>query len=315
MRYHKLDLNLLVALDALLEEGNVSRAAERIYLSQPAMSSALARLREHFGDQLLVPIGRRMVLTERAQTLRGEVRAILLRIQQVTQPLGGFDPANAERTFSIAASDYFSIVVLPHLLAYCSQHAPGVHLDVYPLSPRLSEGLERGDIDLLIVPSIYALPDYPQSTLFEDPWVAAAWSDNPLIGDTLDEERYFALEHVIKRENHAMFPPLDERMLSGLKRRRKVASSVPQYSLLPMCLPGTPYLATVQAGLARLYAQWLPLRLMALPLAIPPLIEIMQWPHHKIGDHGIRWLRESVAHVCASRFARGEPREAFSPQS
>ncbi|MDX3905936.1 MAG: LysR family transcriptional regulator [Pigmentiphaga sp.] len=305
MRYHKLDLNLLVALDALLEEASVSRAAERIYLSQPAMSSALSRLREHFGDPLLVSLGRRMVLTDRAQALRGEVREILLRIQEVTQPAGDFEPARAQRTFSIAASDYFSVVVLPRLLAHCARHAPGIHLEIYPLSPKLSEGLERGEIDLLIIPSVYALPDYPQATLFEDPWLAIAWQGNALIGDTLTEDQYFDLEHVIKRENHPMFPPLDERSLSSFKRRRKVAAGVPQYSLLPMCLPATPHIATVQSGLARRYAQWLPLRLMDLPITIPPLTEVMQWPRHKAGDDGMRWLRDSISEVCAQLF-RGQ---------
>ncbi|MBP7566151.1 MAG: LysR family transcriptional regulator [Burkholderiaceae bacterium] len=299
MRYHKLDLNLLVALDALLEESSVSRAADRVFITQSAMSNALGRLRRHFGDDLIVQVGRRMVLTERAQALRAEVRAILMRIQQVTRPADSFEPGTAQRVFRVAASDYFSMVVLPPLLQYLGAQAPQVGLDVMPLGARLSDELERGDVDLLIVPRLYAVKNYPVQVLFEDPWVCVTWSRNTLPGRKLTLARFLAMEHVAKRENHPSFPPLEEWELDRQKISRKVAIRVPQYGLLPLAVIGTQRVATVQSQVAGLYRRWrLPLSIHRCPFACPPLEESMQWHPVRESDAGHAWLREAIATVC-----------------
>lgn len=302
MRYNRLDLNLLVALDALLTERSVSRAAERVFLSQPAMSNALARLRAHYGDELIVPIGRRMVLTERGSSLQREVREVrevMLRIHQVAQPADRFDPATHSRTFKIAASDYFALVFLPELLRHCAEHAPSICLDVQTLSPKLSEELDRGDIDLLIVPEVFRFAQHPSRQLFEEHWVCVADKANKAVGRVLTEEKYLACTHVVKRENHAMFQPMDELVLGRRKLLRRVAGKVPQYGLLPPAVVGTAHLATVQRRLADHFAAFLPIRILALPMEFPPLVELMQWHQVRDADLGHRWLRETVAHVCA----------------
>lgn len=298
MRHNKLDLNLLVALDALLQEGSVSRAADRVFLTQPAMSNALARLRRHFNDELVVPVGRRMVLTEKATALKDEVRAILLRITEVTRPVDPFEPGSARRQFRIAASDYFCSVIIPGLLERLAHEAPGIALDVLPLSPRLSEELERGEVDLLISPSIYAAAGFPSRTLFEDDWVCVAWKGSKAPGRRLTLERYLALEHVAKRENHPSFPPMDELEVTRRKLDRKVVARLPQYGLLPMAIVGTDRLATVQRRLAELAVQSLPLAIHRCPFECASLVETMQWHSMRETDSGHQWLRDAVHAAC-----------------
>lgn len=299
MRLNRLDLNLLIALDALLDEASVSRAAERVFLSQPAMSNALARLRAHFGDQLIVPIGRRMMLTELGISMKGEVRDVMLRIQRLTDTAQGFDAKTEARTFSLAASDYFVLVALPRVLAYCAVHAPAIRFDIHPLSGRLSDELDRGDIDLLIVPDVFASPAHPKEELFADHWVCMIDRSSALAGIELDRKAYLDAEHVVKRENNAHFPPMEEWVFNQQGIVRRVAVRVPQYGLLPPCLVGTERIATVQSRLADLYAAWLPLAIRPVPITIDPLLEMMQWHSYRQADFGNQWLREMVKLTCA----------------
>lgn len=308
MRYHRLDLNLLVALDALLEEGSVSRAADRVFISQPAMSNALAKLRAHFNDQLITQVGRRMVLTERGQALRPDVRDILLRILELTRPVDDFDPTRDHRQFKLAASDYFAVCVLPRLLHHLERHAPAIELDVLPLSPRLSEELDRGELDILIVPSVYAFEVHRQQSLFEDEWVCIAWKENQRLGKTLSLKQYLELEHVVKRENHPDFPPLDELLTSRAGLVRKVAIRLSQYSLLPVSVVGTDRIATVQRGLAEQYQQWYPLSIYRCPFKTPRLHELMQWHRVNDVDLGHAWLRSAIAGL----FEGGRPKKGGS---
>jgi len=313
MRFNKLDLNLLVALDALLDERSVSRAAERVFLSQPAMSNALARLRTHYGDDLIVAVGRRMVLTERGAALQSQVRELMLQIQRVTQADERFDPATDERKFTIAASDYFSVIVLPPLLRHCAEHAPRVSIDVSPLSPKLSEELDRGEIDLLIVPDVYTFAQHPSEKLFSDEWVCVVWSGNRSIHRPLSEADYLAAQHVVKRENHNMFQPMDELVLGRKRVVRRIAAKLPQYSLVPHAVVGTERLATVQGRLARELQVSLPIEIFPMPFDFPALVERMQWHSLRENDLGNRWLREAVLSVCRGltrpeRTARAKPR-------
>ena len=132
MHFQKLDLNLLVALDALIEERSVSRAADRLNLSQSAMSSALSRLREYFGDELLVPVGRRMEPTALALNLAPAIREILQRIRVTIQARPSFDPATAERRFRVMTSDYLVEVLLADVLRELADTAPGIQMQILP---------------------------------------------------------------------------------------------------------------------------------------------------------------------------------------
>ncbi len=300
MRHNRLDLNLLVALDALLTECSVTRAAGKVFLTQSAMSGALARLREHFQDDLITPVGKRMVRTEMGEAVWPEVSAILARISQVTQPAAAFDAATASRTFRVAASDYFFSVASSALLGHLERHAPAVGIELLPLGPRLHEELERGAIDLLVIPDDYSNPKASASTLFEDEWVCiAARGHGRLDGRKMTRAQFEALEHVTKRINHPQVPSLEEREIARLKVGRKVVARVPLYSLLPLAVCGTQRVATVPRRLGQMWAQWLPLDVYPLPFKAMALKEVMQWHPVREADRGHQWLRSAMQAVCA----------------
>ena len=300
MRHEKLDLNLLVALDALLDECSVSRAADRLFLTQSAMSNALGRLRRHYQDELMTQVGRKMVRTQKGEAMRAEVRAILLRIQQVTRPVPPFEPRTASRTFRISASDYFATVAMPGLLQQLESLAPAVRIEVQPLSPKLGEDLERGEIDLLVVPHLYVVKGYASQMLFEDDWVCVAWERTEHVGKRLTVAKYAELEHVVRRPNHPSFLPIDARDAARHGIKRKVAAELPLYALLPLSVVGTQRVATIQRRLATLSARWLPLAIHKCPFPCTPLRETMQWHGVYEADTGHQWLRNLLAAQCGA---------------
>jgi len=297
MRFDKVDLNLLVALDALLDCCSVTEAARQLHITQSAMSNALRRLRVHFDDQLLVPLGRRMVSTERGQALRDPLREILLRIQQALTPVVDFDPTKSTRCFKLAVSDYFAFSYVPTLVEFCCLKGYSVTFDVQSLQPSITDGLNRGDIDLLIIPEIYCAEGHPSAPLFEDDWVCIASFEHP---STLTEEDFFAATHVIKGRVHDTYLPLDEWAVKRLGRQRHIVATVPQYSYLPRTIANTQHIATVPRRLATLHGMWTPLAVIDAPIAIPPLAEMMQWNAIHQNDSGLEWLRSTMSEVLSA---------------
>ncbi len=185
MRYQRIDLNLLVALDALLAARSVTRAAERMHMTQSAMSGTLARLREHFDDQLLVQVGRSMQLTPRAESLIQPVREIILKVDSTLGVRPDFDPPTANRHFVIIASDYVSNVLLAEVLRRISLVAPGLSFDVRPTNNAMAQDLDQGRVDFLVTPAHLTLADHPQAILFEDTYHVIACAQHPELVDGL----------------------------------------------------------------------------------------------------------------------------------
>ncbi|MBL8630983.1 MAG: LysR family transcriptional regulator, partial [Rhodospirillaceae bacterium] len=165
MRFEKLDLNLLVALEALLQEQNVTAAADRVCLSQSAMSGVLNRLRDYFGDELLVKVGRQMALTPRAQTLVEPVRNALLIIKNTIATAPEFIPAEAQRKFTLSTSDYFLDINLSGVMRRLGKEAPGVSIDVVLPDENTQTKFERVDIDLVVALEQYMSNDHPYEVL------------------------------------------------------------------------------------------------------------------------------------------------------
>ena len=197
VRFNKLDLNLLVALDVLLKERSVTRAAEALNLSASAMSNALARLRDYFEDELLVQIGRKMELTPRAQGLQDVVRDLLLRIDSTIGAPPAFEPHTSDRTFRIFASDYTQLVLGPALMTLAARQKATVRFEFAPQVSEPHRYLERGEADLLIIPTGFMSPDHPSEVLYRENFVCMVWRDGALAGGRLDFDRYVAAEHVV----------------------------------------------------------------------------------------------------------------------
>jgi DNA-binding transcriptional LysR family regulator len=215
-----IDLNLLPALDALLAERNVTRAAERMSLGQPAMSAALARLRKHFGDPLLVRDGRGLVLTTLATTLIAPVQEAMAATEAVLGVRPPFDPRTDDRSFTLVGSDYVALVLLRPLVAELADEAPGVNINVVAVGAEMEDWLRRGSADLLIYPVEIAerYTDLPRTVLFEDRFVLAADRDNADIADGVDLARFSKLPFLAIG---GPFPSLVEIQLDALGISRR----------------------------------------------------------------------------------------------
>jgi DNA-binding transcriptional LysR family regulator len=300
MNFKGLDLNLLVALDAVLTERSVSRAAERLFLSQPAMSNALARLREFFNDPLVVPQGRQMLLTPRSEALRQPVRDVLMMVEAAIIDPAGFEPARVERDIRVMASDFATRVLLGPAFERLSTIAPKLRFTVIGQSavdaPAL---LDHGDIDLLIIPTRFQHPDHPAEPLFEESYVCALWSGNTTVSEQLTFDEYIAAEHVVVEFAGGRVPAFDGWFLERFGVSRRVAVKTQSLTTLCELVVGTNRIATVQRRLAAKEARSLPLRLCEPPLNIPKLVECAQWHRVRSHDPVLRWLIDQLRLVAA----------------
>lgn len=299
MRFGRLDLNLLVALDALLTEKSVSLAADRLCLSQSATSSALGRLREYFGDELLVVKGRHMILTARAEELIEPVRAVLEQIRSTIAIAPPFDPATADRQVRIMASDYTTQVLLAGALAELERLAPNMRFEIQPMNINPVESIERGYIDLLVTIDFAISADHPSQILFEDDYVVVGAADNPALLGEMTRERYFELGHVSARFNRAQMPAFDEWFVKRQKHQRRIEVVAPTFLSLPGLLVGTRRISTMHRRMATQVIQNHPLVMRELPFTIPPIREAVQWHISNGNDRALRWVIERLAAVAA----------------
>jgi DNA-binding transcriptional LysR family regulator len=301
MRFHKLDLNLLVALDALLSEQQVTRAGERILLSQSAMSGALGRLRTHFGDELIMNLKRKMVLTPLAASLRKPVRDTLLLAQAVMDTRPVFDPGISHRQFAIVASDFVDEILLERSVQELATSAPQIVIELFNLiGGKMVDDLDRGDIDLLIVAEHYASLEHPREVLFRDTMVCVVWSEHPTVGDEITLAQYLDLPHVAMNFGRARMQCIEGELLQGLGYRRKVATWTTSFVALPRLVVGTNRIATVPLLLADRAARVMPVKILKPPINFPEIVEVMQWHQYRDKDPGVVWLR-SFLHAAAAR--------------
>ena len=296
MRLDRLDLNLLIALDALLQERGVSLAADRLNLSQSATSGALARLREYFGDDLLVLHGRSMALTPRAETLVDPVRSILEQIRATIITAEPFDPATSDRTVSIMATDYIVEILLRPAIVACASEAPDLKFELVPIVEHPVEALQRGQADLLIGIDNVVSTEHPSALLYTEDFVIAGWRGNPLLDQPMTVERYEALGHVAVRfgRQTSSYESTAARLRSVARRVEVIA---PNFMSLGGLVVGTNRIATVHRLLAVRMAEFLPLKLFELPFEMAPVREIAQWSSRSANDPAILWLVERLQHI------------------
>lgn len=295
MRFNKLDLNLLVALDVLLKERSVTRAAEVLNLSPSAVSNALAKLREYFEDELLVQIGRKMELTPRAEGLQDAVRDLLLRIDSTIGAPAAFDPRGSDRMFRIFASDYTQMVLGPALMTLAAQQRATVRFEFAPQVTQPHRYLERGEADLLIIPTGFMSPDHPREVLYEENFVCMVWRDGALARDELSFERYVAAEHVVMQPGSGRADAFEGWFLKRYGVTRRVAVLTYSFVTLPALLVGTDRVATVHERLARRLVGTWPLEIRPPPMHFEPMEQAMQWHKFRSNDPGLTWLRGLIA--------------------
>jgi LysR family nod box-dependent transcriptional activator len=294
VRFKGLDLNLLVAFDALLELRNVSRAADRLGLTQPAMSAALARLREYFGDELLTVDGKRMQPTPFAQTLIPHVRACLNAAEMVVATSSTFSPATAIRTFRIVASDYVVTAILAGVARRLASEAPGVRLEFVLPDEIAMERLERGELDLMISPAEFLVESQPSELLYEEAHVIAGCRENPIFRQPITAEAIFACGHVAVSMGPNRVTSFGDRQIEQIFPDRRVEAVASSFTVLPWLLVGTRRLALMHRRLAVLLAKSMPIAFAPLPFPFPMMREMLQYHRTRSADEGLRWLISEI---------------------
>jgi DNA-binding transcriptional LysR family regulator len=297
---HRLDLNLLLAFEALMAECNVTRAAEQMSVGQPAMSASLARLRKFFDDPLLVRQGRVLVPTNRALMLMESIREALDRIESTVRESREFDPQTDHRTFTLMASDYVLLLLLGHLLAEMEVEAPNLRFTVRPIAADFAEQISSSRLDLLILPEELIPEDMEAHSerLFSDRLVCAVDRNHPEVGNQMTEEQFSTLPLVSYDGNPLQ--TIHELRFRQLGLDRPIEIRTQSFVVQPLMLPGSRLMALVHERLGRYFAENAGIRLLDPPFPIAPMSEAMFWSPQADSDPAHQWLRDRVRHGASS---------------
>lgn len=289
----RLDLNLLLSLDALLAERNVTRAAERLSFSQPAVSIQLAKLRDFFGDPLLLPGPRGMRPTARAEALREPLRQALEALNGAIAPVKPFDPAEATHAWRIAATDYGeSTIVLPALHGLRAA-APATRLAVVEMMPaRIARQAEQGEIDLAFHTTAGSPLGLRRRTLFKERYVLVGRAGHPRLQRRPTPKQFCQLEHVIVSPDGGGFLGVTDEALARAGMARKVVLSVPHFLFVREAVAHTDLVAMLPARLVRDHRQ---LKVVDAPVNVPGYEMSMLWHERVHRDPAHQWLREFIA--------------------
>ncbi len=292
-----IDLNLLVVLRALLAERHVTRAARRVGLSQSATSHALARLRDLFGDRLLVRSGPKLEPTPRALSLEAALERALHELQGLVQGPAPWSPRTARRRFTLGMVDYGQAILCGPLLTRLAEETPDVNIEVTS-APNLLELLERGDIDLAAT-----VQDKPRSgqsrlKLFDDDLVCMVRARHPILKSRLTLRRYLELRHVVVAPHGAPGSLVDSVLAErGLERR--IAARITNFLAVPIVIASTDFINTGPARLARIHAERHAVRVLPVPFPLPRFTFSLIWHKRHDEDPAHRWLRDLVAEAVA----------------
>ena len=305
MRLANLDLNLLVSLDALLDQRSVTRAAQQLGLSQPALSASLARLRRHFGDELLTRVGNEYRLSPLAAQLRPRVRLALDGVERVFTAQPEFDPRESTREFSVLLSDYACAILGGALADLLADEAPGARLRLVPPSPDAVDHAPQTLLgtDLLVLPHGF-VTDLPHEDVLRDRWVLVVSADNPDAGDELTVEQVEAMPWVATYYGPTASTPAARRMrMAGIEPHVQVVTE--SFLTVPGLVAGTRRIGLMQERLVRKLPVDVGVRALPLPFEAGPLVDAMWWHPVYDRDPEHRFFRGLVAR--AAREATEEP--------
>jgi len=289
----RLDLNLLVTLDVLLSEHNVTRAAERLNLAQPSVSVHLAKLRDIFGDPLLLPGPRGMRPTARADELREPLRQALEALERAISPASPFDPAEARHTWRVAASDYSESTILLPALSGLRSAAPGTRLAVLETVPsRIARQAEQGEIDLAFHTTEGAPSSLHRRALFTERYVLVGRAGHPRLKKRPTLSQLCELEHVIVSPDGGGFYGVTDKALARAGLARRVVLSVPHFLFVMSILASTDLVAMLPSRLVRDTSA---LQVVEPPVDVPGFEMAMLWHERSHRDPAHQWLREYIA--------------------
>lgn len=295
MRFKGLDLNQLVAFDALIETRSVSRAAERLNLSQPAMSAALARLRLFFADDLLVLQGKRMHPTAFADDLAPQVRENLAQLEAMLEKSPSFDPATSQRAFRIVTSDYVLASLIVPLVAQLAREAPGIRIDCFQPQAFTAKQLDEGGIDMMISPDYVVSGKHPAYVLYDEPQLVIGAVENPMLaGGSISEADFYAAGHVAVMLGEGRTASYADRQLELNGKRRKIEVTAAFFTALPWLIEGTSRLGVLHARLARQLEGRFAIKAVPLPFPMPNMQQMLCYHAGREDDAGLTWLRRKI---------------------
>jgi DNA-binding transcriptional LysR family regulator len=307
MNLSRVDLNLLVFLDVLLRERNVTKAAEQLGITQPAMSNGLKRLRDLLDDPLLIRTSEGMTPTERAEALQPLVRNILNEVEKAVQPSTPFDPATSDRTFRVMASDYIEATLLPKVIAALAEQAPGICLDILTPSDVSFQDIEKGKVDMAINRFNQLPQSFHQTTLWRDNFACLLSASHPGV-DNFDLETYLASNHVwvnktnmgvgtgMDRDNTSRLGWIDE-ALAELDVKRNIRVFTRNYMVASILATQPDLIATLPRRMAQVYANDPNLAIRTPPFPLVPIEIKMIWSPLLQHNPGHQWLRRLIVDI------------------
>ncbi len=296
------DLNLLVTFDALYDARNVTRAAERLALTQPTVSGMLTRLRALFDDPLFVRTQHGVLPTPRADALSEPVKALLASVEALVTP-DDFDPGLAEMKISISANDYMQHALIVPFIERLRKQAPGIRLAVMPAYiAGLAAKLARGEVDLAVTIPEFADPGLPRSLLYTERYVCVAREDHPLTGKKLSLEDFCRFDHVLVSPTGGGFSGPTDDALAKFGVSRRVSVSLPSFHVMLQTIRADDFLALVPERI--LYGKMAGLKLFEPPVLVPDFDVIACWHSRVDANPGQRWIRGLLGSVVKRVTAR-----------
>jgi len=305
------DLSLLLALDAMLQEGSVTLAARRLGLSTPAASHALARIRERLGDPLLVRSGRSMTLTPRAEQLRPLVRSLVEDAARVLSTPGPFDPRALGRTFTIFATDHALLVLGPAVDRIVRAEAPDVTLRFLPSVVDDWVQLRDGTADLSVCLPGFFPPEFRTRPLLTERFVCVVRKDHPKAGRRLTLDSYLALDHIVVAPLGK--PSYVDQVLAERGQSRRIRRVVPYFASALHLVAVTDYVLTVSETAAQAARETWPLRVMEPPLALPPYAVNLLWHPRLDNEPANAWLRAVIVRAAGQVTGGSRAAQRASP--
>ena len=295
MNKKAMDLNLYRVFEVIFSEASLTRAGEILHITQPAVSNALARLSQEFGDPLFVRSGRRMQPTPLAESIAPEIRRALKLLESTRVALGNFDPGASARCFRLRLSDLLEAILVPPLLRRMQEIAPAVSLETFQGSRQdLPRDLATGEADLAIDAVLHTDPQLQHALLCSDHYVCMVRPDHPIVGKTLGLADYLALQHVMP-SSRRRGPGHVDLALRRLGQQRKILLRSQHYLLTPQVVRSTDLALSAPASLAAMHG----LHCLKLPFEVAPLEIRMYWHKRVESDPALSWLRAQVQAVGA----------------
>lgn len=295
-----IDLNLLVTLDALLTERHVTRAAQRLSLTQPAVSAQLTRLRELFGDPLFVPQARGVVPTQRALDLVMPLKRMLADLEILVQRGREFKASTSEQTFHLAATGALHFTLCVPLAKVFREQAPHMRLALHQLNTQTAQAkLEQGELDLVLTVPSGLSPGWKSHVLMPEHFVTVLRKDHPAVGQSMTVEQFCALDHLLVSPQAGGFQGLVDEVLKGMGLERKVVMSVQNFMVVPHILEVTDLVATLPSYLSHAFPNTL--RVLPPPIPIAPYEVHAAWHPRSQSDPAHQWVRGRLAEIGAHR--------------